>query len=283
MTARRKILTILVYALALVALIFVLSREKKTAPQDILEVPLGVEEAVIITSDSRPIEPKPYAWGVGVNVRIAAMREVEGVGRVYDLRYIVNRAGDFDIKDYLRYSDGKPADTLPSFKVRGLERLSKDIETRIAETEDTSVEMRAWYYETLAILALVWIAWLLVLIFWRRPKPHETPVPTSAPTLADQIRAYLAQFESGKLDAREQARLEMLIFRQWRQERAWAGQPMATSVAAFGADPEVAEAYAALENWLHRAERSASPGTIADTVRSRLEKAAPKPAAGVTA
>ena len=51
---------------------------------------------------------------------------------------------------------------------------------------------------------------------------------------------------------------------------------MADSVAAFRADSDVAEAYAALEDWLHRAERSASPSQIADAVRAGLETRDPE-------
>jgi hypothetical protein len=42
---------------------------------------------------------------VAVNVRIAKVRELPD-RRIYDLRYIVNRAGTFDLKDYLVADDG---------------------------------------------------------------------------------------------------------------------------------------------------------------------------------
>jgi hypothetical protein len=280
MSSRRKILCIVAYAVVLGAVVMVINRPRREKASDVLEVPLGVEEAVIITSDDRPLEPVPFAYGVGLNVRIANMREVAG-RRVYDVRYIVNRAGDFDLKDYLRCSDGAAATGVASFKVRGLERLSKDIETRIAETEDTRVVIPARYYETLTVLGVAWIGWLMLLIFWKRKRVHEELPAVAGMTLADQIRGYLEQFESGRLDAGQQARLEMLIFRQWRQERAWTKRTMADSVAAFRADPEVAEAYAELENWLHRSERSRSAAQIAQAVRERLEKGVPGAAEAV--
>ena len=240
-------------------------------------MPLGVEEAVIITSDSSPIEPVPYAWGVALNVRIAGIRDLPA-GHVYDVRYIVNRAGDFDLKDYLRFSDGKSPEGLPSFKVRGLERLSQSIEARIAETEETGIALRAWYYETLSILASVWVVWLLLLIFWPRRGAPEAVPPPAGPTLAERIRTYLLQLESGALDAGQQAELELMIFRQWREQRSWSDQPMAQSLAAFRVDPEVADAYTELENWLHRAAPAASAAQVAQAVRSRLEKSALPPA-----
>jgi hypothetical protein len=278
MTRKRKILVLggSLAAIAAAGIVALALRNPTRAP-GILEVPLGVEEAVIITSDSSPLEPVPFAWGVAINVRIAGARDVPS-GHVYDVRYIVNRAGDFDLKDYLRYSDGKPPEGLPSFQVRGLERLSQSIEARIAETEETGITLHDWYYETLSILAMAWVAWLGLLIFWRRRRVRAAAPAAAGPTLAERIGACLRQLESGAMDARQRAELELMIFRLWRQERSWAEQPMAQSLAAFRADPEVAQAYAVLENWLHRAVPAASPLQVAQAVRSRLEKSASPPA-----
>ena len=278
MTPRRKILVLGASLAAVAAAVIVALALRNPKPASgILEVPLGVEEAVIITSDSGPLEPVPFAWGVAINVRIAGARDVPG-GHVYDVRYIVNRAGDFDLKDYLRYTDGKPPQGLPTFQVRGLERLSQSIEARIAETEETGITLHDRYYETLSILAGVWAAWLGLLIFWRRRRRRAAAPPAEGPTLAERILACLRQLESGELDARQRAGLELMIFRQWRRQRSWSEQPMAQSLAAFRADPEVAEAYAVLENWLHRAVPAASPAQVAQAVRSRLENSAPPPA-----
>ena len=57
-----------------------------------VNVPLGVEQAAIVTYSGPPIAVAPYKWGVAVNVRIASVTEQPGA-RIYDVRYIVNRAG----------------------------------------------------------------------------------------------------------------------------------------------------------------------------------------------
>src|SRR5688572_2321263 len=67
---------------------------------DSLNVPLGVEQAAIVTYSGPAIAVAPYKWGVAVNVRIAGVTEQPGA-RIYDVRYIVNRGGTFDLKDYL--------------------------------------------------------------------------------------------------------------------------------------------------------------------------------------
>jgi hypothetical protein len=274
MTRRKRNLLIAVAALLLVGVGVATYLFLHRRPDDTIDVPLGVEEAVIITYSGNPIEPTPYKWGVAVNVRIAGVTERDNT-RVYDVRYIVNRTGDFDLKDFLRSIDGKPAADLPSFKMRGSEKLSKGLDARIAETENFGISLHAWYYETLVGLAVFWIVWLLLLIFWRRRKPVVVQEFHAEPTLADEIRRHLALLESGALDARQQAQLELMIFRQWRDQRRLGALPMAEALEAFRADPEVSQAYAELENWLHRRDREATAARVAETVRSRIKATAP--------
>src|SRR3954466_6135784 len=94
---------------------------------DSLNVPLGVEQAAIVTYSGPAVAVTPYKWGVAVNVRIAKVTEQPGT-RIYDVRYIVNRAGIFDLKDYLTGEDGRPLDGLPSFKFHGDPKLSKELD-----------------------------------------------------------------------------------------------------------------------------------------------------------
>ncbi len=79
--------------------------------------------------------------------------------------------GTFDLKDYLIAEDGSALDGLPSFKFTGDPALSKKLDTRIQETEETRVDVGGHYYETLAVLGVLWIVWLLLLIFYGRAKP----------------------------------------------------------------------------------------------------------------
>jgi hypothetical protein len=63
---------------------------------DSLKVPLGVEQAAIITYGGPGLLVKPFRYGVAVNVRIAQVTEREGM-KVYDVRYLVNREGEHDL------------------------------------------------------------------------------------------------------------------------------------------------------------------------------------------
>jgi hypothetical protein len=219
---------------------------------DSLNVPLGVEQAAIVTYSGPPVAVTPYKWGVAVNVRIAKVIEQPG-RRIYDVRYIVNRAGTFDLKDYLAAEDGRRLDGLPSFKFNGDPKLSKNLDTRIQETEDVGVEVGGHYYATLAGLAVFWIAWLLLLIFYGRPKasPLETAAPPE-PTLAEMLRAFLAQLEAGTLDAAAKAKMEMVLLRRWREELALADVPMSVALDTISRSEKTGHPLRQLQDWLHR-------------------------------
>ncbi len=236
-------------ALCMVVLIAICLWPRKT--EETLNVPLGVEQAAIVTYSGPAVAVKPYKWGVAVNVRIAKVTEQAGV-RIYDVRYIANRAGTFDLKDYLTSEDGTPLAGLPSFKFVGDPKLSKHLDARIQETEEVGVEVGGHYTATLIGLGILWIAWLLLLIFYGRPRRPKAVAAVPEPTLAELLRALLSQLEAGTLDAGAKARLEMLLLRRWREELALTGAPMITSLDVISRDEKTSEALRQLQLWLHQ-------------------------------
>lgn len=236
-------------ALCMVVLIGVCLWPRKA--DDILNVPLGVEQAAIVSYSGPVLAVKPFKWGVAVNVRIARMSGEAGV-RIYDVRYIANRDGTFDLKDYLTSEDGSSLDGLPAFKFRGDPKLSKHLDARIQETEEISVDVGGHYTLTLIALGVLWIAWLLLLIFYGRSKPPKAVVAASEPTLAERLRALLSQMEAGTLDAAAKAKLEMLLLRRWREELALTDAPMNASLDAISRDEKTSQALRQLQLWLHR-------------------------------
>jgi hypothetical protein len=250
---------------------------------DSLNVPLGVEQAAIVTYSGPPVAVTPYKWGVAVNVRIAKVIEQPGA-RIYDVRYIVNRSGTFDLKDYLTGEDGHPLAGLPSFKFDGDPKLSKELDARIQETEEVGVDVGGHYYLTLAALAVIWIVWLLLLIFYGRAKPHQAaPPPPPAPTLAELLRGLLRQLEAGTLDVEAKAKMEMLLLRRWREELAIADAPMITALDAIGRHEKTGAPLRLLQRWLHHPTAQISRDEIVAfltpyTVEPAISQAAPAPA-----
>ena len=236
---------------------------------DNLKVPLGVEQAAIITYSGPGLVVKPFRYGVAVNVRIAQVTE-QGGAKVYDVRYLVNREGEHDLIEYLMSDNGAALSGLPSFKVKGDPKLSKELEARVKETEDIGIEVRGHYQATLVGLFVFWILWLLALIFWRRPK-KPVPAPVQAPlTVAEQLRRLLAELEQGGLSAAQKATLEMLLLRCWREGLVPADAPMAEVLAAIARGERTGEALVRLQRWLHRPGSGVADAEIAQIIRQRL-------------
>ena len=237
--------------------------------EDNLKVPLGVEQAAIITYSGPGLIVKPFRYGVAVNVRIAQVTEHSGA-KVYDVRYLVNREGEHDLIAYLMSDNGGALSGLPSFKVMGDPKLSKELEARVKETEDIGIEVRGHYQATLVALAVFWVLWLFALIFWRRPK-KPAPVPVKPPlSLAEQLRLLLGELEQGGLSAEQKARLEMLLLRCWREGLVPADAPMADVLAAIARGERTGEALGHLQRWLHRPSSGVADAEIATIIRRHL-------------
>jgi hypothetical protein len=245
---RRKRVLALAAVVAVVSAMFFL---REPEDPDTLRVPLGVEQAAIVTYSGPSVAVAPYKWGVAVNVRIAEVIE-QPDRRVYDVRYIVNREGTFDLKDYLAAEDGSTLEGLPTFKFTGDPKLSKDLDKRIQETEEIRVDVGGRYYETLAVLGGLWIVWLLLLIFWKRPQPPAAPDPEPpGPTLAEMLRQFLARLEAGTLDVGDKAKMEMLLLQRWREELALGPIAMSDALEKIARHEKAGGRLRKLQHWLH--------------------------------
>lgn len=236
---------------------------------DSLKVPLGVEQAAIITYAGPGLVVKPFRYGVAVNVRIAQVTEREGM-KVYDVRYLVNREGEHDLTQYLMSDDGTVLSGLPSFKIQGDPKLSKELEARVKETEEIGIQVWGHYRATLWALFVFWIGWLFLLIFWKRPRHPVVIAPKPPLTVAEQLQFLLVELEQGGLTAEQKARLEMLLLRSWREGLAPADAPMAEVLAAVARAETTGEALARLQRWLHRPGSGVVDAEIADIIRRHL-------------
>ena len=260
---KRKHLLWLVALLAIAGLGYYATRSK----DDSLRVPLGVEQAAIVTYSGPQLKVAPYKWGVAVNVRIAEVTERPD-RRIYDLRYIVNRAGTFDLKDYLMADDGSALTGLPSFQFEGDPKLSKNLDTRINETEEVRVDVGGRYYEWMTVLTLLWLGWLMLLIFWKRPKPPaEADEGPPAPTLAEMMKTFLAQLEAGTLNADAKAKMEMVMLQCWRNELALNNEPMDSALAQIASNGKTSEALKKLQHWLHHPSSTVPSTEIAAVIK----------------
>ena len=239
-------------------------RQPPAVATNAYDVPLGVEEAVIVRYAGPRLVARPYRRGASVNVRIAN-EDTSGDTRVYDVRYVVSVPGEFNIIDYLAAADGSALERLPAFRVRGQTALTKDIETRIREIEIVPIRIGHWYYETLVALGGFWLLWLAGLIWIGRPRRVAPPPPAPPlPSLAEQIAAYLAALGRQELSVDDKARLERMLLLYWRERLGMADDRMAAACRRIAHDDRSAAAYRAIVGWLHDPTASVSVNEIVE-------------------
>jgi hypothetical protein len=229
------------------------------APDDgsIPEVPLGVEHAVTITYSGSELIVQPYRFGVPVNLRIAKVIEKDGV-RTYDIRYMLNTAGEFNISQYLATKDGSELTDLPEFKVLGLGHMSQNMDQRIQQVETMGIEIWHYYYECMAAAVTLWLVWLLLLIFYGREKPEIPEDTAPIETFYDVLSAYLAKIEDKTLDAKGKAQLEMLMINWWRTQLGYPDMEMRKVIRHIRKDAVSASAFDTVQQWLHNPQNSVS-------------------------
>ena len=257
-------------AAAVTIVVVVQMREPEVTRSD-RDVPLGVEEAVIIRYSGSRLVARPYRRGASVNLRIANETQ-QGNLRVYDVRYVVSLPGEFDLTEYLTSADGSPITDLPSFKVRGLTSLTKDIETRIQEIEEVGVHVWHWYYETLTGLGIAWVFWLMGLIFIGRPKrpPKITP-PPPLPSIAERIAQFLIALRKRELTVDEKARFEILLLEHWRDRLGLQEGRMAEGCRQIQRSDDLGTVYEKLQSWLHVPDAQSGPDGFLEAYESRVE------------
>jgi len=260
----RKVLFAIVGVLALAVIITVIVVPKNEGP---LEVPLGVEHAMALTYPGPELTVKPYGYGVAVSLRIADVQERDG-RRTYDIRYMLNRGGTFNITEYLTTVEGTDPAGMPAFEVVGLEALSEGVDKRIQELSTVTIDIWHYYYETMTIIVALWVLWLGLIIFW--PRHREEHVEETGPLVDPfpaRLRAYLALAAEGALDKSDKARMEMMLIGHWRDELPAPGRRMHTTVRRIGDDPRFASDYHALIDWLHNPTRSVSNADLVEQLR----------------
>ncbi|MBI1338342.1 MAG: hypothetical protein GC164_15475 [Phycisphaera sp.] len=246
--------------LAEVVLVFVVPRGNRGP----LEVPLGVEHALALSYSGPELTVKPYSYGVAVSLRIAGIKEHDG-RRTYDIRYMLNRGGTYNITDYLTTVEGVDPAGMPAFTVRGLESLSEGVDKRIQELSKVNIEIWHYYYETMTLVVALWVLWLGLIVFWPREREavEENAGPFVDPFPA-RLRGYLDLVAQGKLVEADKARMEMMLIDHWRTELPITGLRMHATVRRIGDDPRFEAAYHAMVDWLHNPATSVTNAQLVE-------------------
>lgn len=256
--ARRLLAGVLVVALLAAGGLLL----RRLLHDEVTKVPLGVEHAVTLRYSGPDLAVKPFDREVAVHLRIAGIAP-RGHSLVYDVRYVVDRPGRYNIMDYLAGATGGETADLPPFVVQATAKAGDTIGKRVQTIEPVGIHFWHWYRETLAMLAVLWLAWLAALIFWHRHHHRKRPpAPPDYDAFYELLQAFLDRLDAGGLDAAGKLELEQLMLGWWRKQCASHDGSMYAVVQKLAADPAVGGAYQILEQWLHDADTTISKADV---------------------
>ena len=215
------------------------------------KVPVGIENAVVIRYDGPRLAVKPFKQGVSVDMRIASVVERDGVC-TYDLRYILNEASNFDLRDFLESESGEDLVGLPPILVTGLSVGDVKIEDSLSAFDPVEIEIGHHYYEILTVMFVLWVAWLMLLVFYRRPHQQRQIIENQArPTFAELLRPYREKIVVGELSAEERMELEQILFEYWSRMTSFAENNKFEVLRTIADSERYGADYDTLELWLH--------------------------------
>ncbi|MCA9069192.1 MAG: hypothetical protein KDA84_09730 [Planctomycetaceae bacterium] len=223
------------------------------------EVRVGIEGQLMLTFDGPELTTQPFDERSPIHLRIAQVTSSQG-SRVYDLRYIGQEAGTYNLCDFLIRSDGGSLVELPPAMVTIRSSLpashTGDLE-EIPPPKRTSSFPYPWLLGLGGGVWLIAVIWLVGRRMARRPK--QIPIEESAPpTLADQLRPLVESAVAGRLTPAEKGRLEWLLLAYWRERLQLEGAPPMELLSRMRDHAEAAVLLMRLEEWLHQRPKERS-------------------------
>ena len=203
---------------SLMAMVVVVACACAQVRREAVRTTIGIEGRAVFR---HPVDEKVQAVPVDdkapIVVRIAD-RSRDGEYVLYDLRFIAQYAGEFDLRDCLRRPDGTPLTNAEPLPVSIGKLLPDDHQGALFEIGGGRLPRLGGYQVVLLVIGALWLAVPLV-VARRMARPRPAPPPPVAPprTLADQLRPLVESAMRGEMSVSDRARLEMLLQAYWRE------------------------------------------------------------------
>lgn len=169
----------------------------------------------------------------------------------YDLVYYGLEPGQFDLKDYLRRTDGSSTDEVPSILVE-IQPVLPPGQIEPNELEPQSIGRLGGYRALLVVGGIVWVGGLLVILFAGRKRRQAAALAARQPaSLADRLRGTVEDAVAGKLSQSELAELERMLLAYWRRRLGMEDLDAAEAIARLREHEDAGALLKQLERWLH--------------------------------
>lgn len=183
-------------------------------------------------------------------------------GTAYQAKFIGTVEGTYDLREHLEHADGSIPSGLSNMPVQIFSTLPNDHRSDLFETGAFKPSLFGGYRLSMGLLGLAWIAIPIFLFVQRamRKKPVVILEPSvSAPTLAEQLHPLVEAAASRSLSIQEKGRLELLLYRHWRERAELKSTDMAFVIRQLRSHPEAGQLIGTLERWLHDSDSRQDP------------------------
>ncbi len=270
-----------ILGLLLAALPSLVAQDPQTPPTDpaavrlgLVRASIGVEGQFLLRHATAGLRARPLAERSPILLRIAEVGR-DGDGLLYDVRFIGEVAGEFDLRDWLQRVDGGPLQAVEPMRVEIVSSLAVDHDGQLHQLPAPAPPAVGGYR------ALLWgfaILWSLPLLWWVgrrviRRAPAGAAVTSAGPTLADQLRPLVAAALQGAMSVRQRAQLEILLLGFWRYRLGLNDLGAQAALAEMRQHGDGGRLLRALEDWLHRPPGS-GPVDLEDLLQPYAEVAA---------
>ncbi|MBL9121516.1 MAG: hypothetical protein JNL80_16530 [Phycisphaerae bacterium] len=208
-----------------------------------------------VAGNARGLRAKPdQPLSAPILVRVSQAKAPESAAPRYRIEFIGSVAGDYDLRDYLEFSDGSPATTLAPIPVRVVSHLPANHGSDLFTVPEPPFRLESHYRTIFIALALLWLSVPIVVLVrraLRRPTPPVFAPQVAEPTLADLLRPLVERAMRDGLSVREQGRLELLLLHFWRERLGMHDMSPSDTLAHLRRHAEAGELLRAVEGWLH--------------------------------
>jgi hypothetical protein len=238
---------------------------------------VGIEGRVLYRARGPRLMAREATRFAPVNVRIAAVTpdSADGSTVLYDLRFIGQREGRYDLRDALARVDGEALDdaSFPPAPVAVTALLPPEHDGELIAMQDVSGSPWGGYRTVMigvvALWAFVPMVWLVRRTIRRRGEARiEAAAPE--PTLADLLAPLVERARAGTLDTAGRAALERLVHAHWREALGLGAVPTREALARIRADAHAGQLIEAVERWLHAPRPDAGSDGARDEAREAV-------------
>jgi hypothetical protein len=237
-----------VVSLALVAI----STSFAFAESSRVETTVGVEGVYFLRDAGEPIVARHVGDDSAILLRIADAQR-DGDATIYEVRYIGNYAGEFDLRDYLQRASGDALTNVAAANVHVASVLPNDHSGELLPLRGAGLPW-PWPYRVLAaIAAIAWLApaAIFAVLRWRKKNALAPAILADVPSLADRLRPLVAAAIAGRSSPEQLAQLERMLLGFWRTKLGLDNLPANEALEKLREHPEAGRLLRSLDAWLH--------------------------------